>query len=238
MSLLALENVTKLDRRQRVVLKDVTLSIEVGELVSIWGVPRSGRTTLLHVAAGMTQPDEGNVRFDGCDLSAGRELPLCEQLRFVQPRTRAAHGVRALSYVAMPLLARGVRPDVAGRQATQALELVAGSGWADLELGELDSTEFARVAIAEALVTSPRLLLVDEPTRGVDLLERESILKLLRTIADDGVAVLMTTGEAMGVSGADRALAIGDGELRAEVVPALAPVSVLGASALRARSSA
>jgi putative ABC transport system ATP-binding protein len=236
MSLLALENVTKLDSRGRVVLRDVTLRVEAAELVALWGVARSGRTTLLHVAAGMMRPDEGAVRFDGRDLSAAREMPFSDELRFVQPRTFATQGRSVSSYVATPLLARGVRSDLAWHQAGQALEGVAAAACGDLEVGELDAAEFARVAIAEALVTSPRLLLVDEPTRGVHLLERAAILMLLRRAASGGAAVLMTTGEALGVSGADRAFAIGDGELRSEVVPALAPVVSLPEAASRARS--
>jgi len=96
------------------------------------------------------------------------------------------------------------------------LERVGAAGCAQLQARELEPTERVRVAIAQALVTRPKLLLVDDPTRHVDLLEREAVLLLVRSIADGDVAVLMTTGEAMGVSGVDRALTISGGVLRAE----------------------
>jgi ABC-type ATPase involved in cell division len=96
------------------------------------------------------------------------------------------------------------------------LERVGAAPCAQLQPRELEPTEWVRVAIAQALVTGPRLLLVDDPTRHVDLLEREAVLLLVRSIADGDVAVLMTTGEAMGVSGVDRALTISGGILRAE----------------------
>ena len=75
------------------------------------------------------------------------------------------------------------------------------------------------MAIASALVTSPALLVIDEPTNGVDLLERDPLLTLLRSIANEGTAVLMSTGEAQGLSGVDRALSIDNGELRGDVKP-------------------
>ena len=98
------------------------------------------------------------------------------------------------------------------------LERVGAAACAPLQPRELEPTERVRVAIAQALVAGPRLLLVDDPTRHVDLLEREAVLLLVRSIADGNVAVLMTTGEAMGVSGVDRALTISGGVLRSEAV--------------------
>ena len=71
-----------------------------------------------------------------------------------------------------------------------------------------------RVALARALALEPSLLVIDEPTRGVDLLERDAILALLRSLADEGIAVLISTGEATALAGADRALSLADGELR------------------------
>ena len=74
--------------------------------------------------------------------------------------------------------------------------------------------EKIRVALARALASHPRLLVVDEPTLGVDLVARDSILRLIRSIADEGIAVLTSTGEAPCLAGTDRALTISDGRLR------------------------
>src|SRR6476659_3966736 len=74
MSLLTLEQVSKRfhqGRREVTALDDVSLTVAAGELVAVWGVPRSGRTTLLRIAAGLEQPDRGVVRFRGTALSAG-----------------------------------------------------------------------------------------------------------------------------------------------------------------------
>lgn len=234
MGLLELERVGKRyrrGRREHVALADVSLTIAPGELVAIWGLSRSGRTTLLRVAAGLERPDAGRVRFDGGVLTGRGEDGLDERIGFVQTDMAGAGGQAIVDYVAMPLLARGIVPARATARAALELERVGASGCARLQARDLDPTEVLRVAIAQALVAVPRLLLVDDPTRHVDLLEREAVLALLRSIADAGTAVLMTTGEAIGVAGVDRALTISDGTLRTEVAQKLAPVVPLPTSA-------
>lgn len=219
MTLLTLEGVSKRyrqGRREVVALDDVSLSIAPGELVAIWGVPRSGRTTLLRVAAGLEAPDAGRVRFDGAALATDAGDGIARGIGFTRVSLSGAGGESILDYVAMPLLARGVAPEVARARAALQLERVGAGGCADLHPRDLEPTQRVRVALAQSLVTAPRLLLVDDPTRHVDLLEREAVLLLVRSIADGDVAVLMTTGEAMGVSGVDRALTMSGGVLRAE----------------------
>lgn len=216
MSLLTLERVSKRYRRGRrevTALDEVTLTVAPGELVAIWGVPRSGRTTLLRIAAGLEQPDGGNVRF-GDEVLRADGLPT--GIGYVEVGLANVSGASILDHVAMPLLARGTAPETARARAMLQLERVGALACAHLQARELDPTERVRVAIAQALASGPRLLLVDDPTRHVDLLEREAVLLLVRSIADGEVAVLMTTGEAMGVSGVDRALTISGGVLRAE----------------------
>jgi len=230
MSLLTLERVSKRYRRGRrevTALDEVTLAIAPGELVAIWGMPRSGRTTLLRIAAGLEQPDGGDVRFGGEALAAGHGDGLPRGIGYVEVGLADVGGDSIVDHVAMPLLARGTAPATARARATLQLERVGAAGCAQLQPRELDPTERVRVALAQALVGGPKLLLVDDPTRHVDLLEREAVLLLVRSIADGDVAVLMTTGEAMGVSGVDRALTISGGVLRAEASHAPANVVAL-----------
>lgn len=226
MTVLAFERVTKRytrGRRECVVLRDVSLELEPGDWVGVWGERRSGRTTLLRLAAGMERPDAGRVRFEGRDVAALRG-GLGDGIGYVHGRFDRAQGAAVVDHVAIGLLALGVPRDRARARADAALERTGVRGCAELAASELNPTETVRVAIARALVTRPRLLLVDEPTDGIDPLARDPLLALLRSLASDGVAVLMTTGTMTALAGTDRALAIGDGELRGNATPAPAPV--------------
>jgi ABC-type multidrug transport system ATPase subunit len=218
MTLLSLHNVTKrysTRRREHVALRDVSLELGPGELVSVWGMRRSGRTTLLRVAAGIEPPDAGRVTFAGQDLSVAQP-PLGTAIGYSNLNFIAAQGGSVLEQIAVGLLATGTSLSDARAQAFDALDRVGARDCASLDARALDPAEQVRVALGRALVSQPRLLLVDEPTNGVDLLQRDPILALIRSIADEGIAVLLTVGEVVNI--ADRALSMDEGELRGAAV--------------------
>ncbi|HET6447978.1 MAG TPA: ATP-binding cassette domain-containing protein [Conexibacter sp.] len=225
MSLLVLQHVTKRFRtgqRETIALDDVSLEMDAGECVAVYGLRRSGRTTLLRVAAGILPLDEGTATFDGRDFAERAARTLGIEIGFCSPVFDPVHGGSVTEHVAIALLARGVGRRRACGQAEEALERAGASECAHVDPRELHVDELVRAGIARALVTRPRLLLLDEPTNGVDLLERDGILQLLRTLADAGAGVLMTVGEP--VVGADRVLALDGGRLRGHVAPEQAPV--------------
>jgi putative ABC transport system ATP-binding protein len=232
--LLALERITKrhrIGRSERLVLDEVSFSLDPRELVAVWGMPRSGRSTLLRVAAGIEPPDSGRVRFEGRDLgrtSPGGQGALGRGIGYCSSRLRDREGRLVLEELTIGLLARGVAHSAATTRARAALERVGASDYAEHGLHELDGAETVRVGLARALALAPSLLVIDEPITGVDLMDRDGVLSLLRSLADDvGIAVLMTVGETTGLSGADRALKIGGGGLNGSLTPELAPVTDL-----------
>jgi len=230
MSLLELDRVSKRyreGRRERIVLKDVSLAVDPGELVMVWGLRRSGRTTLLRIAAGIEAPDGGAVRLAGRDLAEHGERMLGEGVGYVHKALRAREEQGVLEQVAAPLLARGVGVRRAGERARQALARAGGERCAELRVAELGAGEAMRVALARTLVFSPALVVIDEPAATVELGERDQILALLRALVADGVAVIASTGEPAELAGAHRALTLGDGELRGSSTPELAPVVAL-----------
>jgi energy-coupling factor transporter ATP-binding protein EcfA2 len=232
MSLLALEHVGRRHRHppsrgaggthERTILRDVSLELETGELVAIWGLRRCGRSTLLRIAAGIEPTDAGCVRFAGRELSGAGRLELGGGIGYCARASLDAPSV--LDELLLGQLARGVRGPLARARAYTALARVGAADCAPRALHELDGAEELRVALARALALEPSLLVIDDPVRGVDLLQRDAILGLLRSLADEGIAVLTSTDEATALAGADRALSLSDGVLRGASVPELAEV--------------
>lgn len=233
MSLLSLKDVTHRYRRgrvERVALRDVSLDLEAGELVGVRGVRRSGRTTLLRIAAGIELPEEGVVCFEGSDMATCRDRVLGRRIGFSHRSFSIVEAGLVVEHVASSLLAQRTAPRIARRRAEAMLERVGAADCAGREPYELDGAEIVRVAIARALITDPAMLVTDEPTSGIGLLQRDPILALLRSIANEGTAVLMCTGDASDLSGFDRAMSIDVGELKgverlpdASVVPLRPP---------------
>ena len=223
MTLLALEHVSKTyqrGRRDLPALTDVSLGVGAGEVVGVWGRRFSGRTTLLRIAAGLETPDSGRVLLGGIDVADYPEGNLRRRIAYCHTSFAPAHAELVVEHVAVPLLAMGTRIDRACTRAQAMLDRVGAGACAESRPHELAQGELVRVALARALLQQPQLLLIDEPTSGVDMFEREDLLTTLRVIAkDEHVAVLLTASEAAGVAGADRALALTAGTLQGGAVP-------------------
>ena len=231
MSLLSIEHVRLLDRESpgRLLLDDICLDLDGGELVAIWGKRRSGRSSLLRLACGLAQPDGGVVRFDGRELrgptAIGDGIAYCAggfHVGEAWPVERELVEVQ---------LARGVPRRHARHRAHAALERAGAHELAGRLLRTLRGAEQMRAMLALALTSAPRLLLVDDVVAGVELVERMAILRLLRSLADSGLAVLSSTDETPALAGADRALTLSEGRLHGRLAPELAEIVPLRASA-------
>ncbi|MBB4664223.1 ATP-binding cassette domain-containing protein [Conexibacter arvalis] len=202
-------------RHERVALRDLSLALGAGELVGVWGTRHSGRSTLTLLAAGIVRPSEGAVRFDGVDLARRPMLGLRGGIGWCDRAFDPVMAATVVEHVAAPLLSGDVSNRAAERTAIDRLERVGAAGLAELEPDELDAAETTRVAIARAIVTRPRLLVVDEPTTGVRATQERPLLSVLHALArEEGVAVLMTADDAAALAGVDRALSLSGGLLR------------------------
>lgn len=226
--LLELEHVGKsYSRGSRVALDDVSLVIDAGEMVTVWGERRSGRSTLLRIAAGIEAPDTGVVRFAGRDATERGGVMFGGGVSYCRREFRLYRGPTVLDQLMASQLARRVSQSAALTHAWRALERVDAGWCATLIATELKIEETVRVAVARALTSDPRLIVVDEPTIGVDSLKRDNILELLRTLADNGIAILASAGDGTELLGADRVLSLSKGKLHGELTPSLASVNDL-----------
>ncbi|MBS1869245.1 MAG: ATP-binding cassette domain-containing protein [Actinobacteria bacterium] len=219
----------RLGRRQIAVLDAIAFELWPGEIVAILGRRRSGKTTLLRVAAGIEAPASGAVRLDGVPLGDLRGSARTRRLRavgYVPKEWRVARGKPVLDHVALPLLADGRPLLTALAKAHEALERVGAGHCAGMPAEQLDPGEATRVALAQALVREPRVLLADEPGVMAAPDERDELLRLLRTLtADDPrLALVVTARDVAGVAGAGRVLTLDEGVLRGASEPPSAAV--------------
>lgn len=232
MPVVALDRVTRshrVGREQTAVLDGVSFEVWPGEIVAILGQRRAGKTTLLRVIAGIEAADAGTVRLDGEALSALPASARTRRLRAVgfAPKTwRVARGKPVLDHVALPLLAEGRPLVTALAKAHEALERAGAAHCAGAMAEELAPGDETRVALAQALVREPRLLLADEPGVMAAPDEREELLRLMRDLAakDPRLALVMTARDVAGVAGAGRVLTLDDGVLRGASAPPNADV--------------
>ncbi len=222
MTLLSVEHVGKTHRvgpYEKHVLVDVSLSMEGGDLFGVWGAQRSGKSTLLRIAAGLETPDAGTVSFDGVDLATlsktQRDRLRLSEVGLVQGTGPQSSQLTVLDYVALPLFGRCKRHEARSR-ALAALRRVDVAECRDALWHQLSDGEKTLANLAHALVREPRLLLVDDPTAGLDTLQQQEVVELLRAFATgDGVAVLMTSSVLSTITDAHDAFTLSDGRLMA-----------------------
>ncbi len=197
-------------------LDAVHLRVRPGELVAVVGPSGAGKSSLLAVAGALTTPDEGSVMVDGIPIGT---LGRSAQARFRRSRIgfvfQSGNLIPALTAVDQLRLA----VDIAGRGlgSRDPLDLLAEVGMAEKARRrphELSGGERQRVGIARALMTSPTLLLVDEPTAALDRARSQEVVALLaRETARAGVATVMVTHDHDVLHHCDRVVEMVDGRL-------------------------
>lgn len=203
----------------------VSLSVEPGEVVALFGPSGSGKSTLLHIAGGYVTPDRGEVLFEGQDLGrlSQRERALRQRrsIGLVEQRFHLTRGATALDNAAVKLLADRVSLNEARERVVPWLDRVGLGDRMRHAPEQLSGGEAQRVALARALATDPRLILADEPTGALDRRRGAEILELIATIARErAAAVLLVTHDPEAMNVADRVHWLADGRLR-EGSPAL-----------------
>jgi ABC-type lipoprotein export system ATPase subunit len=204
--------------REILVLDRVSLEIEAGVSVGVYGTRRSGKSTLLRLAAGLTLADTGTIRFEGEDMARmatrERERLLRERIAFVSAADwRANPGESVVDHVATSLGSEGLTMREARRRAMRVLDRVDAGGGGGEPTASLSLTERARVMLARALAREPRLLVLDEPALP-SLSERDRFYALLRDAARErGIALLMASEEMAALQGATVLMSIADGEV-------------------------
>jgi putative ABC transport system ATP-binding protein len=195
------------------------LEVDAGEVVAVMGPSGSGKSTLLHCIAGIVRPDSGRVFFDGREVSlmgdAERSALRRAQFGFVFQFGQLVPELTCLENVALPLRLERTRRREAERRAGEWLERLEVGDVAGKRPGEVSGGQGQRVAVARALVTSPKVIFADEPTGALDSFNGERVMRLLTTAAREShAAVVLVTHEARVAAYSDREVVVRDGRTR------------------------
>ncbi len=196
---------------------DVSLHVERGELIALYGPSGSGKSTLLLIAAGLEAPDRGSVVWDGRPVPLGGRAAdrwRRETLGIVLQQPQLVEGVPLHRSAGLRLEARGMRRSQARLEGIRALRDVGLGHRLDHRPDQLSVGQRQRAAIARALTTDPALILADEPTGNLDSATSAQIVDLLDRLAHERErAVLIVTHDPQLAHRADRVLRLADGRL-------------------------
>ena len=200
------------------VLQAVDLKVSRGESLAIVGASGSGKSSLLHLLAGLDTPDEGRVSWSGQDIQQWNLAELGRQrnhhLGFVFQFHHLLPEFHALDNVAMPLWIRRLPVEEAAAMARQALAQVGLSQRWQHRPAELSGGERQRVALARAMVSRPSCLLADEPTGNLDRTTAAEMFQLLLTLCQShATALVMVTHDESLAARCDRVMRLQQGRL-------------------------
>lgn len=209
--------VTRFGGNQVQALSDVSFTVEAGEFVAIMGESGSGKTTLLNILAALDKPTRGQVLLNGKSLVGISEKEISafrrDNLGFVFQDFNLLDTFTLEDNIYLPLVLAGK----SYKEMHARLEPIA------VKLGitellkkypyEISGGQKQRAAVARALITSPRLILADEPTGALDSKATDDLLRLLSEINRSGQTIILVTHSVKAASRAGRVLFIKDGEV-------------------------
>ncbi|MDZ4750065.1 MAG: ABC transporter ATP-binding protein [Flavobacteriales bacterium] len=198
------------------VLKGVDLAINQGEVVSIVGASGAGKSTLLHIVGTLDRPDAGSVLYDGDDVSklSMRELARFRNrnIGFIFQFHNLLPEFTALENVCIPAFIGKVEREKAEKRATELLEFLGLSDRLEHKPNQMSGGEQQRVAVARALVNSPKVILADEPSGNLDSKNARELHQMFFDLRDrfNQTFIIVTHNEDL-AGMADRAMVMKDG---------------------------
>ena len=181
------------------VLKGINLNVEEGEMVSIMGASGSGKSTLLNIVGILDNYDDGDYHLAGHlvkDLSENQAAEFRNKyIGFIFQSFNLIPFKTALENVALPLFYQGVGRKKRNALAMEYLDRFGLKDWADHYPNELSGGQKQRVSIARALVTSPKIILADEPTGALDSKTSAEVMQILRDVNATGITMVIVTHE-------------------------------------------
>ncbi|MDD4627994.1 MAG: ABC transporter ATP-binding protein [Candidatus Peribacteraceae bacterium] len=216
--MIQLKNIFKaypLGHESLVVLKGISLSINVGEFVAIMGPSGSGKSTLMNIIGLLDTPSDGSYMLEKkevANLSENEQADVrSKRIGFVFQQFNLLPRMDALRQVMQPLLYQGWSRAESEKKARESLHIVGLSERISHNPNELSGGQQQRVAIARALVTNPAIILADEPTGALDTQTGHEVMDILTALSNQGKTIVMVTHEPRVAAFAHRTIRIEDG---------------------------
>ena len=199
-----------------VALREVSLTVNKGELVYLAGPSGAGKSTLLKMIAAMERPSSGSVLVNGQDIGKlkSASVPyLRRKLGLIFQQQRLLNDRSILANVMLPLMVTGASRGESEQRARAALARVGMDDRASARPLELSGGEQQRVAIARAIVNRPQIILADEPTANLDRAAADKVLDALRAFNAAGVTCMISTHDEQVLDRAGRVIHLDHGQL-------------------------
>ena len=218
MPILELKNIKRIYKTKNIVteaLKDINLSVEEGEFISIMGESGAGKTTLLNIIASFDRPSAGNIYLGGEDLTGLKDSELAsfrrKRLGFVFQDFNLLDQFSNRDNIFLPLVLSNEKEEVMNKRLDEIKFSLGIEDLLNKYPYQISGGQKQRIAIARALITKPAILLADEPTGALDSNSSNMLLNLFTRVNEMGQTVLMVTHSLNAASFANRVLFIKDG---------------------------
>jgi len=201
-------------------LRDVDLTVDAGEYVSIMGPSGSGKSTLLHLIGLLDRPTGGRYLLKGQDVTGLDDEDIARERRrsigFVFQFFHLVPRLSAAENVALPLMLAGIGGAERSRRVTKALERFGLGDRAGHRPDQLSGGQRQRVAIARATILEPAVILADEPTGNLDRTAGGDVIRILEELHGHGITLIIVTHDPEIGERAERRIRIVDGEIVAD----------------------
>ena len=219
--MIKVKNISK-SYKDAVVLNNVSLEINKGDFTAVMGPSGSGKSTLLYSISSMDNPDEGEVIFEGIDVYKLSESELSKfrlnKMGFVFQNSQMLKNLSIFDNIILPgMVAKRESIEVVRARATELMSKMGIEDIKDRDIREVSGGQLQRAAICRAMINSPEILFMDEPTGALNSEAASQVMEILKKLNQEGISIMLVTHDAKMASMAKKVIYIKDGRLAGEI---------------------
>ena len=219
--MIKVKNISK-SYKDAIVLNNVSLEINKGDFTAVMGPSGSGKSTLLYSISSMDNPDEGEVIFEGIDVYKLSESELSKfrlnKMGFVFQNSQMLKNLSIFDNIILPgMVAKRESIEVVRARATELMSKMGIEDIKDRDIREVSGGQLQRAAICRAMINSPEILFMDEPTGALNSEAASQVMEILKKLNQEGISIMLVTHDAKMASMAKNVIYIKDGRLAGEI---------------------